>query len=120
MKRRILDEEGIGEQIAAFYGRARHDPLLGPVFASIRDWPPHIERITAFWTRTLLGAGRYDGNPLAEHQKHPLTPEMFGRWLEIWAETAGELFEPEAAQVLKDRAARIGESLSLGLFFRPG
>jgi hemoglobin len=72
-----LSPDAIAVQITTFYGRARTDDLLGPVFATITDWPPHIERITAFWTRTLLGTGRYDGNPLAEHRKHPLTPEMF-------------------------------------------
>jgi hemoglobin len=115
-----LSPDAIAVQITTFYGRARTDDLLGPVFATITDWPPHIERITAFWTRTLLGTGRYDGNPLAEHRKHPLTPEMFERWLQLWDETADALFEPEPARALKDRAARIGESLSLGLFFRPG
>lgn len=114
-----LTEDAIAQQIVAFYDKARVDDLLGPVFAVIIDWPPHIDRITAFWTRTLLGIGRYDGNPLAEHRKHPLTPPMFERWLALWGETADSLFEPEAAAVLKERAARIGESLSLGLFFRP-
>jgi hemoglobin len=114
-----ITDASIASQIETLYGRARTDELLGPVFAAITDWPPHIARITAFWTRTLLGTGRYYGNPLAEHRKHPLTPEMFERWLQLWGETADSLFEPEPAQVLKDRAARIGESLSLGLFFRP-
>lgn len=115
---RDLTQATIEEQIARFYARARNDDLLGPVFAAaITDWPPHIARITAFWSRTLLGIGNYDGNALAEHRKHPLTPEMFPRWLMLWGRTADELFE---AQVLKDRAARIGESLSQGLFFRPG
>lgn len=119
MPHRSLSEDAVAQQIVAFYAKARADDLLGPVFAVITDWPPHIDRITAFWTRTLLGVGRYEGNPLAEHRKHPLTPQMFERWLALWAETADDLFEAEAAGILKDRAARIGESLSLGLFFRP-
>lgn len=114
-----LTEGGLAEQVGRFYARARQDDLLGPVFeAAVQDWPEHLERITAFWTRAMLGTGDYRGNPLAQHRKHPITPPMFERWLRLWGETADDLFDPEAAEAVKERAQRIGESLSLGLFFR--
>ncbi len=104
-----------------FYGKARLDPLLGPVFAAaIQDWPPHIRDITDFWVGALLGFRRYRGNPLAAHGRHALTPEMFERWLELRAQTADQTLEPEVAAVVNARARMIGESLKAGLFHRPG
>ncbi len=114
-----LTEETIRDQIRRFYAQAQVDPLLGPVFAAaITDWEPHLQVIGDFWIATLLGLRRYQGNALAAHARHPLTPAMFTRWLALWGETADAGFEAEPAQALKDRAAMIGRSLQAGLFFR--
>jgi hemoglobin len=93
---------------------------LGPVFdAAVDDWETHLARLTRFWSVVMLGAGRFDGNPMAAHARHPITPEMFDRWLALWADVTDELFGPVTAEALQQRAARIGESLKLGLFYRP-
>jgi truncated hemoglobin YjbI len=43
LRRSEITEAGLGEQVERFYGRARLDPVLGPVFdRAITDWPPHI------------------------------------------------------------------------------
>lgn len=106
--------------VRTFYGRVRQDPLLGPVFnAAVEDWEEHFARLTDFWSSVMLTTGRYKGNPFGQHLKHPITPPMFDRWLAIWSETVGELFAPEAADDLRARAERIGQSLQQGLFFRP-
>jgi hemoglobin len=52
--------------------------------------------------------------------KLPLQPHFFERWLALWQETAGEVFAPEPAALFRHKAARIAESLKLGLFYRPG
>jgi len=110
----------LGALVRRFYARAREDALLGPVFESaIQDWNPHMEQITAFWTTAVLGTKTYRGNPLAAHRKHPLTPEMFDRWLALWAEAAAELFEDSAATGLVEQARRMADSLKAGLFFDP-
>jgi hemoglobin len=109
----------IGQLVAKFYGRARADELLGPVFeAAIVDWDAHLDHLTRFWCSVLLGERGFTGNPMAAHARHPIRPEMFDRWLALWGETARELFPAETAQRLQARAAQIGESLKLGLFFR--
>ena len=53
------------------------------------------------------------------HRRNPITPQMFDRWLALWRETTDEMFLGEVAQALQARAARIGESLKLGLFYNP-
>ncbi|HZZ31187.1 MAG TPA: group III truncated hemoglobin, partial [Phenylobacterium sp.] len=115
-----LTAAAISEQVRRFYDKARQDDLLGPVFAAaIADWEPHLRDISDFWSGALLGVRRYKGDPLGAHRKHPLSTEMFDRWLTLWAETADETFVPELSDVLKARAGMIGRSLQAGLFFRP-
>ena len=42
---------------------------------------------------------------------------MFGRWLELWRETAEEILDKRGAAAVTAKAERIAESLQLGLFF---
>jgi hemoglobin len=116
-----IDEAGLARLIPAFYARVREDAELGPVFNdAVHDWPEHLEKLTAFWSSVMLTSGRYKGQPMPAHMKHVdrITPALFDRWLAIWARTTDELMPPEAAAALQAKAARISESLQLGLFFR--
>ena len=115
-----ITEEGVSRLVRAFYGKARLDPLLGPVFEqAVEDWDHHFGQLDAFWSSVVLATGRYYGRPMPAHMQLPLTPEMFTRWLELWSETAGEVFPFEQAEVFRTKARNIGRSLSLALFFRP-
>ncbi|MFA7441617.1 MAG: group III truncated hemoglobin [Sphingomonadaceae bacterium] len=116
-----IDEKGLERLVHIFYSRVRADAMIGPVFNdAIDDWPEHLEKLTAFWSSVMLASGRYKGRPMPAHLKHQqrIRPEMFERWLGLWAETTDELMTPEAAAALQEKAARIGESLQLALFFR--
>jgi hemoglobin len=116
----IITEESLAELIPAFYARVREDELIGPLFnAAIDDWEEHLGKLTAFWSSVMLTSGRYKGSPMVAHLRHidAIKPVMFERWLEIWAETTTDLMPPEAAAALQAKAARIGESLQLGLSF---
>src|SRR3546814_11139195 len=76
---------------------------------------------TSFPTRPSSDlTGRYKGNPMMMHLKHRarITPELFDRWLALWAETTDELMPPDIAAALQAKAGRISESLQLGMFFR--
>lgn len=116
-----IDEAGLARLIPAFYARVREDAELGPIFNdAVHDWPEHLDKLTAFWSSVMLTSGRYKGQPMPAHMKHVgrITPALFDRWLAIWARTTDELMSPEAAAALQAKAARISESLQLGLFFR--
>ncbi|SCW35048.1 hemoglobin [Sphingobium faniae] len=116
-----MDESGLGQLVDAFYARIRADEELGPIFNdAIDDWPEHIEKLTAFWSSVMLTSGRYKGQPVPAHRKHRdrISPELFDRWLALWARTTDEMMRPQAARDLQDKAARIAESLQLALFFR--
>ncbi|HWJ70314.1 MAG TPA: group III truncated hemoglobin [Sphingobium sp.] len=116
-----IDEAGLERLIPRFYARVRADDQLGPVFNDIvDDWPDHLDKLVAFWSSVMLTSGRYKGNPMMAHVRHHsrMTPELFTRWLEIWAEVTNELMTRASAAALQGKAARIAKSLQLGLFFR--
>ena len=115
-----LTEDDLKRVVDAFYTRVRDDALLGPIFNdAIHDWPVHLANLQAFWSSVMLTSGRYKGQPMVAHARHEsvITPEAFARWLELWRATTGELVAPEAAAALQEKAARIAESIALGLDF---
>ena len=116
-----ISEDSLGALVPAFYAKVRLDPDIGPIFeAAVDDWPSHFETLQAFWSSVMLASGRYKGRPLPAHLRHAdsITGAGFDRWLALWRETTAELFVPAAAAALQDKAARIAESLSLGIRFQ--
>jgi hemoglobin len=67
----------------------------------------------------MLTSGRYKGNAMAVHMRHPIRPEFFDRWLALFGETAEEVVGDDRAILFRTKANRIAESLKLALFFRP-
>jgi hemoglobin len=115
-----MTEEQLAALVDRFYAKVRADDVLGPVFnAAVEDWPEHLERLSGFWSSVMLTTGRYKGNPMAMHMKHrsSIKPSMFGRWLELWRETASEILDERGTAAVVAKAERIGESLQLGMFF---
>jgi hemoglobin len=73
-----------------------------------------------FWSSVMLTSGRYKGNPVAVHLRiEGMEPRLFDRWLELFSDTCGELFDESLAESLRAKALRIAESLKLALFYRP-
>jgi hemoglobin len=116
-----IDEAMIERLVRTFYGRARRDPMIGPIFESkVHDWERHLRRICAFWSSVALMSGRYHGQPMVTHLPLPIDTPHFDRWLEIFAETAREVCPPVAAAHFLERAQRIAESLDLGIAVQKG
>ena len=116
-----VTEPAIAALVDRFYGKVRRDPVIGPIFNNaIDDWDDHLAKLRAFWSSVMLTSGRYKGNPMAKHMTQPIEPPFFDRWLALWRETVGETFTPDIAARFAEKAERIGDSLKLALFFRPG
>jgi len=116
----LLGETEIDHVVRAFYRRVRADALLGPIFDNaIGDWDHHLGKLVDFWSSVMLGSGRYKGNPMAVHlrQATHMAPAAFSRWLQLWGETTDALLGAAAAAALQEKAARIAESLGLGIAF---
>lgn len=117
-----LTEKAIRRLVDDFYAKVRVDPELGPIFAHAipDDWGPHLATMRKFWSSVMLTTGRYKGNPVAVHQRVVgIELELFDRWLELFEQTCGELFDESLASAFHEKAARIAESLKLATFYRP-
>jgi len=114
-----VDETMIRALVETFYARVRADPFIGPVFeTAVADWDEHLARLSDFWSSVLLASGRYKGQPMAVHARlGGLGADHFARWLELFSETASEVWPGPAADLAIAKARQIGESLQLGLAF---
>lgn len=111
-----VDDASIGLLVRTFYGRARLDPVIGPVFeAAVADWDDHIEKITDFWSGVMLRTGRYHGRPMRPHLMLNLEPEHFDRWLQLFEETVREICPEDVAEAFLVRARRIADSFELAI-----
>jgi hemoglobin len=112
-----LTEAMMETLVREFYGRARQDPLLGPIFEQrlAGHWEEHIARLIDFWSQIGLRTGRYNGRPLPIHAALDLAPEHFRIWLGLFEATARDVLPPEGAKFFVARARRIAESFQIGL-----
>ncbi len=117
-----ITEEMTARLVDAFYAKVRLDALLGPVFeAAIHDWDSHLSKLRDFWSSVTLMTGRYKGRPVPAHVGLPgIGPEMFGRWLCLFRETAREECPPPAAALYIASAERIASSLQMSIDFHRG
>lgn len=116
-----IDRASIDRLVSTFYGRAREDDIIGPVFiTSVEDWDHHIERISEFWSSVILKTGGYDGRPMPPHLRLGLKGEHFDRWLELFEQTARDIFPPEGAIIFIDRARRIADSFEMAIATHSG
>lgn len=119
----ILDEAILPALLARFYEKVRQDDQLGPLFDdAVHDWTEHLRRLGDFWSSVMLTSGRYKGNPVAIHlmHAHRITPEMFERWLALWAQTTSEMLPHEVAAAMQAKARRIADTLRSAVRMRAG
>jgi hemoglobin len=101
-----------------FYAIALRDEMIGHHFTDL-DLSTHIPITVDFWEKALFAKPTYYRNTFAIHKeahaKHPMIPEHFVRWVEIFCTVVDGKFAGEAAELLKLRARSIADSMSLGL-----
>jgi hemoglobin len=117
-----ISEDAIERLVDEFYAKVRVDPELAPIFNRIipGDWGLHLATMRDFWSSVMLTSGRYKGNLVAVHLRIVgMEPRLFDRWLELFGETCGELFDESLVEAFCAKAIRIAESLKLALFYRP-
>ncbi|MBN8647226.1 MAG: group III truncated hemoglobin [Caulobacterales bacterium] len=114
--------EFISDLVDEFYSRVRKHPSLGPIFNDkIQDWDGHIYKLKHFWASVCLHSGTYSGRPMPVHMAlKNVEPFHFVQWLELFEQTVTELAPNyDVVEYFMERANRIGQSLSLGMFYRP-
>ncbi len=102
--------------VHTFYAKIRKDDLLGDIFNNHileEQWSAHLEKLTNFWERILLGGDNFRGNPSQKHinvdsnLNYTVSQEHFGRWLMLWFQTVDELYDCDIAFMAKETARKM-------------
>jgi hemoglobin len=110
-------EEAIRICVREFYGNARQDSLLGPIFNNtVEDWDVHLRVIANFWSKALLQTDRYNGSPFVLHRNLPIEVEHFERWLALFEETVNGTLPVEYSAKALAKARHMAESFKVGIF----
>ncbi|SIT29969.1 hemoglobin [Achromobacter sp. MFA1 R4] len=112
----LCTEAEIRDMVHTFYGKARADDALGPVFnGMVHDWDEHLATLSDFWSAVLLGTRRFSGMPMPKHVAMPnLSAALFERWLVLFAETTDALPNRALADAAQEMAERMARSLWYG------
>lgn len=107
--------------VRRFYDLCHDDPVLGPFFEqTVADFEAHVQVVIDFWSSALLKTGRYRGNQFMAHAKHPIRPEHFDIWLDLFEKAANETLPPAMAAEAMVKARQMGRSIKAGMFTVPG
>ena len=94
-----LTEAMVAALVRDFYGRVDADPLLRPMFrAVVPDWEEHLQTVTDFWSRALLGTDRYNGCVMGSHGRLRMNAAHFDRWMDLFRESAAVTLPTAAAE----------------------
>jgi hemoglobin len=112
----LCTEAEIHTLVHGFYASIRNDRVLGPIFdAHVGNWDVHLAKMVDFWSSVLLGTARYRGTPMPAHCALPqLRPELFERWLTLFAATTQSLGNAPMQAKADELARRIARSLWYG------
>jgi hemoglobin len=96
-----------------FYSKIQHDKVLSIPFASVGDWPYHIERLTNFWWIAFGGKSYMFSqySPIPKHFYAGFNQDFLDRWLELFIETLKENLSEKQQVVWGAMAHRLGRQL---------
>jgi len=116
MKNDILNRADIELLVGSFYNRVKADPVLKQFFKQV-EWEKHLNIMYNFWENAIFYTGTYSGNPINVHRhihdKLPLDKEAFTIWLQLFLQTADDLFEGEKTNLIKQKAFSIATVMQL-------
>lgn len=86
----LCTEAEIRDMVHTFYGKARADDALGPVFnGMVHDWDEHLATLSDFWSAVLLGTRRFSGMPMPKPCPTAPWPTPRRKWPSAWRAASG-------------------------------
>lgn len=120
-KKDVTDRDDIKNIIERFYKVMLQDPIVGFIFTDVAKihLQSHLPIIVDFWTDGLFNENNYKGNTLLKHielhQKMPLRPGHFTRWLYLFEQAVNEHHSGANATAMLRRAESVAKSISAAL-----
>ena len=122
MKSEKICEESIKNLVDGFYNKVRQNPELSYLFENKigktkEEWQPHLQKMYDFWSSVMTSSGKYKGNPMKKHKDLPAFEKgRFDLWLELFSQTAHEIYCEEVAEEFIAKSKNIAKSLKYGLY----
>jgi len=119
-----ITKDNIETMVMNFYARVLKDDIVGPFFIEElgedmdnKYWKPHLKKLVNFWATTVLEDNSYTRDPFNPHMVMDLETETFDRWLKLFFETLEEVYEPQMADIFKEKSRNIAQDFmrNLGL-----
>ena len=114
----LATRDDVDALLRRFYGQALHDAVLYEPFTDLRDGglEAHLPVMCDFWETVLFRAGLYKGSAMIVHKrlhgKYPLRSEHFVRWLTLWSQTVGAMYDGPYADKAVVQAARVAWAMN--------
>ena len=120
-----ITKDNIEVMVMNFYKVVLKDDLVGPYFLEElgddmdnKYWKPHLRKLIDFWATMVMGDTSYTRDPFNPHiMMDDLSAEVFERWLKLFFSTLDEIYEPEMADIFKEKSTSIAKDFmhNLGL-----
>lgn len=106
-----ITKENIETLVTLFYHRAMKDVQIGHYFVlelgddiTSEDWISHIDILVDFWATLFLDETLYYSDPYGPHFTIiGLQREDFRRWIELFSQTADQVYTVEIADLFKEK-----------------
>ena len=116
-----ITKENLNSMVVRFYTNILKDETVGAFFIkkfgkdmNNAQWKRHIELVSNFWTSIALPDNEYRGNPFSpDRLLMGIDTHTSGQWFKLFYEVVDGLYEPELADLLKERY-----SVMVGNFMR--
>lgn len=110
----FFSHQNIYDVVNHFYKKVSEDELLKIPFASVHDWPEHIERLTHFWWARFGGEPYMFTyyNPVEKHFFAGFNESLLKRWLNLFHETLNQHLSPDQARLWRMISESMGDSLN--------
>ena len=121
LKKDVLERTDIEDIVTRFYQVMLKYPIVGFIFTDVAKihLEEHLPIIVDFWGDVVFEQKLYNGNTLQKHldvhQKMPLRPGHFTRWLYLFTKAVKEKHEGQNAKLMIERAELVAKSISAAL-----
>jgi hemoglobin len=118
-KKDIESRGDIESLLRAFYEKLLIDPVIGHFFTEVvpLNLETHLPLIADFWESVLLSTTGYRKNVMEIHrqihEKSPIKPEHFDRWVATFSETIDASFDGPLTTRAKQRAHSIATLMNI-------
>lgn len=106
-----ITKENIETLVTLFYHKAMKDEEIGHYFElelgddiESEEWREHIDILVTFWATLFLDETLYFSDPYGPHFTIVgLKREDFKKWIELFSQTADQVYIPEIADQFKEK-----------------